>query len=109
MFVYFDPLSGKEQVETDESIYRWAVQTFGYMTPEQLVARAHKEMAELHEAIVMQKFPCDIREEVADTIIPLLRIPHALGSTGGREIARKMTILRERKWTPIEKGFHKHV
>lgn len=83
--------------ETQQSVARWARETFGPATIMRSATRANEEVAELLSAL-----SCDNRtqaaEEVSDVVICLYRLCEGMGIDLAREVDRKMARNRERVW-----------
>jgi NTP pyrophosphatase (non-canonical NTP hydrolase) len=69
--------------ETQQSIARWADETFGPMAPPwRILTRANKEMAELLHAATAPTSPtyaADLLDKAADVVIVLFRFAHEMG------------------------------
>lgn len=97
-------------METQESITAWIEETFGATSSNlRIAARANEEMAELIRALAIDDHHPKAGEEVADIVIVLYRLATRLGINLEREIGRKMTINRARKWQLDGSGHGYHV
>lgn len=100
---------------SQRSVYEWAEQTFGAADALGSVRRAQEEMRELEHALRSSANPTDVVFEIADIVIPLLRLAEIvrlqapetvplLSST----IAVKMLINRKRTWITTGTGHGHH-
>lgn len=86
-------------------IARWCEEMFGPITPQRLASRAQEEMDELHEELrKSNEWTTAAREEVADIIIILSRVPGLMEA-----VHRKMEKNKKRKWEFHGDGTGRHV
>lgn len=96
--------------ETQETITKWAKETFGESTVEASIKRMLKECKELED-----KLECgastykDIAEEIADIFITGHRVLYELGFSTDDIVNSKMEINRNRKWKLNGDGTGQHV
>lgn len=96
--------------ETQQSVYQWAVAAFGEKSSNLRVAeRAQGEMDELRQKLMADDNHVDAGEEVADTVIVLMRLAEELGIDLQKMINEKMAVNRERTWKPDGTGVGYHV
>lgn len=96
--------------ETQNSISRWADDTFGVAASNaRVAARANEEMAELLRALTADDNHPKAAEEVADVVIILCRLATRLGIDLRTQVAWKMMVNRERKWKKDNSGHGYHV
>jgi len=96
--------------ETQESISKWAVDTFGVAGTDLSVAiRANNEMAELLTALAEDDNHPKAPEECADIIIVLMRIFARRGVNFWDVVEEKMGVNRARQWRLDGKGHGYHV
>ena len=96
--------------ETQESITKWAEETFGIAKScLTIINRATEEIVEMRDnALIDDKHP-DIAEELADVFIVLYQVAAILGVDLHEEIDKKMAINRARKWKLRGDGCGDHV
>jgi NTP pyrophosphatase (non-canonical NTP hydrolase) len=98
-----------EPDETQESIHKWAVNTFGNVIKQSTYAiRMNLEVAELLQKLDQGKWPA-AREECADVFIVLCCVASQLGIDLQDEVNRKMEINRNRKWKLHGDGTAQHI
>ncbi len=96
--------------ETQESITKWANETFGRSASNLRIAiRANEEMAELLRALSVDDAHEKALEECADVVIVLLRLISYLGGDLNEAIDQKMAINRSRQWNLDGNGHGYHV
>lgn len=96
--------------ETQQSISRWAEDTFGPGgTNARAIARANREMAELLEHVTSDDRHPGAAEEIADIVIVLYRAATRLGVDLHQRIDAKMAKNRVRKWRLDGTGHGYHV
>lgn len=96
--------------ETQQSISRWAEQTFGPGgSNARAIARANREMAELLEHVTADDRHSEAAEEIADIVIVLYRVATRLGVDLHEKIDAKMARNRVRKWRLDGTGHGYHV
>lgn len=98
-------------IENQETIAKWADQTFGPATSLARVgARANEEMAELLR-VLTSPTPDQSKavEEAADVVIILFRLADLCGEDLLARIDRKMQTNRMRKWNLSNDGHGYHV
>ncbi len=97
-------------IETQESISKWADDTFGPTSSTMRVAvRANEEMAELLRALSVDDFNQKALDECADVYIVLCRVVTRLGGDFQELIDAKMAINRKREWNLDGSGHGYHV
>lgn len=97
-------------METQETISKWAVDTFGVAADDLSVAiRANTEMAELLRALAEDPEHPKAPEECADIIIVLMRIFERRGVNYHDVIDAKMQVNRARIWQLDGRGHGYHV
>jgi NTP pyrophosphatase (non-canonical NTP hydrolase) len=97
-------------IESQESITKWANETFGLSTSNMRVAaRANEEMAELLRALSVDDQNQKALDECADVFIVLCRVVSNLGGDFQELIDRKMEINRARTWNLDGSGHGYHV
>lgn len=95
---------------TQETISRWAEETFGPAgSNASVAARANREMSELIQKLAANDAHPEAAAEVADVLIVLYRLATRLGSNLHEEVDRKMAINRQREWTLDGDGHGQHV
>lgn len=95
--------------ETQQTIARWAEETFGPVADHTLlVRRAQVELEELLEATAKQDTP-EIGKEMADIAILLYRLMELNGLDFNTEVTAKMAENRARKWKPKGDGTGSHI
>lgn len=100
-------LSGNE---TQLSVTRWAIETFGEAGSNLRVAvRANEEMSELLRCLSIEDENPKAPEEIADIIIILCRLCSRFGVDLQDEVDRKMIINRARQWKKDGSGHGYHV
>lgn len=96
--------------ETQPSISKWALETFGEAGSNLRVAvRANEEMAELLRCLSVDDEHEQAGEELADVIIVLNRLATRLGVDVEDVVDRKMAINRTRRWRKDGSGHGYHV
>jgi NTP pyrophosphatase (non-canonical NTP hydrolase) len=98
-------------IENQETIAKWAHQTFGPASSlARVAARANEEMAELLR-VVTAPFPDESKtvEEAADIVIILFRLAEMTGEDLLARIDRKMQVNRMREWKLSNDGHGYHV
>ena len=96
--------------ETQQSVHQWAVSAFGEKSSNLRVAeRAQEEMDELRQKLMADDNHTGAGEEVADTVIVLMRLAEELGIDLQKMINEKMAVNRERTWKPDGTGMVYHV
>lgn len=96
--------------ETQQTVSRWADETFGVAgSNARVAARANEEMAELLRALTADDRHPKAAEELADIVIVLYRVAERLGVCLHTEIDRKMAINRARVWRLDNTGHGYHV
>ncbi len=96
--------------ETQDSIAKWADETFGRVTTDaRIAARINEEMAELLRAVTADMGPEKIAEECADVVIVLYRLITRQGGDLFEEIDKKMATNRARVWKKDGTGHGYHV
>lgn len=95
--------------ETQESITKWADDTFGKTTIMRSVTRANEEMAELLKHLSIDPIHPKAPEEIADIFIVLYRAASYLKTDIHKEIDRKMFTNRNRKWKLDGAGCAQHI
>jgi NTP pyrophosphatase (non-canonical NTP hydrolase) len=96
--------------ETQESVSKWANETFGPAgSNARVAARANEEMAELLRALTADDSSPKAIAEVADVVIVLYRLATRLGGDLHAEVDRKMAINRAREWKLDATGHGYHV
>jgi NTP pyrophosphatase (non-canonical NTP hydrolase) len=96
--------------ETQETISKWAEETFGPAGSNfSVAARANQEMAELLTALASDDNHPKAVEEMADIVIVMMRGAERLGLDLMAEIDRKMAINRARSWRLTGTGHGYHV
>lgn len=94
--------------ETQETITKWCLETFGKQASNHRIAeRAAEELTELQEALA-EGSP-KAAEEVADVVIVLHHLAGCMGFDLTAEITRKMAINRARKWSLRGDGTGYHI
>lgn len=99
----------QEPDETQESINKWAVDTFGkrkYAYTSTI--RMNLEVAELLDCIAKQDWP-RARTECADIYIVLCSVASDFGTDLQDEVNKKMLINRKRKWQLHGDGTAQHI
>lgn len=106
---YLEALSGTKPYETQKTITKWAVDTFGKPPSiAHLFDRAEDEFYELKEAIASGN-PEKIAEETADVRILLSQIAEHLGYDYQAAVDAKMKVNRSRKWDTDGNGSGQHI
>lgn len=82
----------------------WCEQVFGPITPRRLVERAREEMDELRNEVSGAKWTDKAREEAADVLIILSRVPGLMDA-----VRKKMEINKKREWKFNGDGTGYHV
>lgn len=96
--------------ETQRSVSRWAIETFGETNSHLRVAiRANEEMAELLRCLSTDDQSCKAAEEIADVVTVLFRLAERLGVDLFAEVDRKMAVNRSRTWALDGSGHGYHV
>lgn len=96
--------------ETQQTIARWARDTFGEAKSNLSVAiRANEEMAEMLACLNRNDDDQHAAEEAADVIITLCVMFERLGVDIVAEIDRKMKVNRERQWRLDGNGHGYHL
>lgn len=96
--------------ETQRSVSRWAVETFGETNTNLRVAiRANEEMAELLRCLSVDDHSQKAGEEMADVVIVLFRLAERLGVDLFAEVDRKMAVNRSRTWALDGSGHGYHL
>lgn len=93
-----------------EQITQWAKDTFGPQDPAVIAARMNNEVAELITGLLSA--PDNVEHnlaECADVYIMLVQIVENLGGDLQKEVATKMAINQQRKWTKTASGKVQHV
>lgn len=107
---WFPPRREARRLETQESIGKWADETFGPSgSNARVAARANEEMAELIRVLTSDDNHPKAPEELADVVIVLNRLAFRLGINLQEEINKKMERNRSRKWETdgTGHGYHK--
>lgn len=96
--------------ETQGSISKWAVETFGSSGTNLAVAiRANEEMAELLAKLRDRDDDIEAAIEAADVFITLMRLFERLGVQHEDVIDAKMALNRKREWRTSKTGHGYHV
>lgn len=105
-------------VEDQYTISKWAEQTFGQSTAQQILKRLKLEFKELCEKLDAfeeddDNIPFDdmlsIQYECADVVIMIVQIVNRLGGDTATLVDRKMQINRQRQWAVADNGHFQHV
>lgn len=97
-------------LETQDSISKWADETFGPAgSNARVAARANEEMAELLRALTSDDNHPKAAEEIADIFIVLYRVAYRLKADIHAEIDKKMAVNRKREWKVDGTGHGYHV
>jgi NTP pyrophosphatase (non-canonical NTP hydrolase) len=98
-------------LETQQTISKWANETFGPVGSNQRVAiRANEEMAELLRTLSIDDNDAEKAiEEVADIFIVLYRLVDRMGGDVHAAIDKKMMINRQRRWHLDGSGCERHI
>jgi len=101
----------KQMIETQATISRWAVQTFGTAQPSNMstAVRANQEMSELLRDLAENDKSAHAIQEAADVVILLFVLASRMGYSLMAEVDRKMAINRSREWTVDATGHGYHV
>jgi NTP pyrophosphatase (non-canonical NTP hydrolase) len=98
-------------METQDSISKWAIATFGYpKSTKKIVERFVEEVIELDTKSAQTPIIIDsIRDECADCLIVLYQVAQTYGFDLHRAVNEKMTINQERIWKTDGDGVGQHV
>lgn len=96
--------------ETQQSISKWANETFGPASSNaRVAARANEEMAELLRALTADDQDLKAVDEIADVLIILYRLADRFGIDLHEAVDLKMAINRNRVWNKDGSGHGYHV
>ena len=106
-------------METQESITRWADDTFGAAHPAEVAARMNVEVAELVAGLATvaavpvagmdQELVHELQKECADVFIMLAQVAEKLDVDLQTVVNYKMSVNRRRNWTRSPSGKMQHV
>lgn len=97
-------------VETQESIKKWAVETFGEIKSNDVILkRFMDEVEELHSVLSFVSMKEVLGDELADCLIIMYQIASQFGIDLLHEVDKKMHINRNRKWNIKGDGTGQHV
>lgn len=101
------------EMETSDSISRWAQEVFGELSPVLTAERIQEELDELLTELYCSRgsrsLPSKLALEFADVAICLAVAAAASGVDLGSAVMQKMAINRDRRWVRTGGGTGKHV
>lgn len=100
-------------METQETISKWGVETFGLKPKTQEALQIHwlkleEELEELHRDICIDGDYDKCASEFADVYIVLAQIASTVGVDLQEAVDKKMTINRKRTWIKSSNGTFRH-